>query len=136
MSRQGDASSHQALAALLTDARDPAVRAEAAAALGRFGQTEPSQLAALLEPGGESRVRIGAARGLARLGPHRPRETAPLFVRGLRDADPHVRVWSITGIYNITGRQFPKYDASRPAESQREVIAFIESKLREQGLLR
>jgi len=125
------------LSRLATTAKHPTVRRAAAAALGNFKETPPSTLIELLTTPRDDEVRKGAAKGLARLAQDEDKRkaSAPALYAALSDPDPEVRIWAITGIYNVTGQQFPGYDASKAPHEQRTVIAFIGKKLREYGLV-
>jgi hypothetical protein len=131
----GEAAHDDSAHALLRIARDanadPRVRAEAATALGSFGQTPPAALAGLLTNSGDPRVRAGAAKGLVSL---RSREALGALVRALADRDGEVRRWSIAAIHRMTPRRFP-YDPQRPPATQRRVIARIEAYFRQCGVL-
>ena len=126
---------HETLKRLLDTSNEPDVRGAAAAALGNHEQTDPELLAALMKTTEDKKVRVGAAKGLARLGKHKRQATAPLLFKALMHPDSAVRTWAITGIYNVSSYQFPKYDAEKPPAEQEEVIAFIRYKLRGKKLM-
>ena len=121
---------YETLNRLLDTSNEPDVRGAAAAALGNHEQTDPDLLAALMKTMEDKKVRVGAAKGLARLAKHKKQAT-PLLFKALMHPDAAVRTWAITGIYNVSAYQFPKYNAEKPPAEQEEVIALIRYKLRE-----
>lgn len=137
LSKQRTPSHRQVLTELSRSASSPEVRGAAVAALGAYEETSPRELASLLQTRDDPLVRQGAAKALARQGRFDEKATTvtPLLLDALRDGDPEVRIWAIAGITNVSGNRFPGYDASRPPAEQREVIRYIEGKLREKGLL-
>ncbi len=134
MGRHRTVDHRKKLRELIETVRDPEVRGAAAAALGHYENTSVSELQALMREGEHPDVRAGAAKGLARKAKHDRRSTIPALLTALRDHDPGVRIWAITGIYNVSGHQFPGYDAAKDPREMVHVIQFIENKLREKGL--
>lgn len=108
-----------------------AARGEAAAALGKFADTDPTILTGLLTADPNAQARAGAAMGLARL---RNVKTLPSLSQALEDGDPEVRLWAVTAIHKMILRRFP-YDAKLPPAQQREVIQRIRDYLRTCGML-
>lgn len=124
----------QALKKIISERGDPKSRGAAAAALGHYEETSVREFTALLGRSEHPEVRAGAAKGLARMAQRDRKSAAPALIAGLRDHDPQVRIWAITGIYNISGHQFPGYNAAIAPNEQAGVIRFIETELREKGL--
>lgn len=115
--------------------RNPAVKGAAAAAIGHYKETTVGELTQLMGRSENRQVRVGAAKGLARLARHNRKTTGPALVAALRDPDPEVRIWAITGIYHLCSHKFPGYDAAKDPRDQAGVISFIERELREKGLI-
>lgn len=132
---QGDPSSRQAVLKLTQTAPTPALRAEAAAALGRFktgdGAKELEVLTTLMREAEEPEVRAGAAQGLVRLSDPR---SLPAALEALVDDDPRVRAWALEVVHAGVTTRFA-FDPLKPPAKQKDQRAAIEAYLRERNLL-
>jgi len=120
------------LGALLAGGRTPAIRAEAAQAVGKLPDTDVQILIDVLNNDSEEpAVRAGAARGLSH---KKSLEALPTLVEKLNDPDQAVRLWSITAIHSTVVVRFP-YQAEAPPAKRAEQISNIKRILKKHNLL-
>ena len=103
------------------------IRSEAAYTMGTFKDADPAVLTSTLATDADPEVRAGAAKGLAKL--EMP-STIPQLSAALEDPSPEVRRWAITAIHRMVVRTFP-YDATKPPETQQDVIKRIRDYLKQ-----
>ncbi len=121
---------------LVDKTRPVEVRAAAAASLGRYDQTQPTELTGMLRAEKDAKVRAGAAQGLAFMSRSRKTEIIPDLYKALSDPDPAVRNWAITGISKMTGHRF-EFDAKdKPGSpAHRKIVSDLGQYLRNQKLM-
>jgi len=127
-----DDASRQTLEQVLASQRRPAVRAEAASALGKYPETSVTVLTGVLERDPEPVVREKAATGLAA---RRDVSAVGALVDRLEfDPDVKVRKSSYLALRRILKVRFI-YDAEAPLHERRRRVAVIRSILRRYKLL-
>lgn len=127
----GSGSCRQVLVELLSSGATPAVRGEAAAALGNFPGLGLGVLTRPLLEDPSPEVRCGAARGLMRL---RSRAAVPALFKALSDREQPVRLAAISALDRTLGIRFDFQSEADEAVRRRQ-LAYIKKLLDERKLL-
>ena len=116
---------------ILRDAARPAVRAEAAAALGGFRNPgDRDALLPVLRGDAHPAARAGAARGLGRLG---DRAALPGLVDALADGDAELRHVAIRAIQHVLAMR-PLFEPDAPEPLRRRQVRAIRKWMKDKGL--